>query len=259
MQPPVAIATQGSQTLAAADLRGVGKFDLIVPVSGDNITCEGFLVLLGNGDGTFEPPICNYDLQAENNQAITIADINGDGKLDVVMEGNGISVSLGNGDGTFQPPLLYPVPHIAGTMGPDNSVAAGDLNGDGSLDLAALSTSASDASYVTTFLSNPVAVFSASKLNFGKVASGKKASRNLTITNQSPTHLSIAGGLTITGSGASDYSQTNTCGSGLPAYGSCTVTVVFTASGTGLERAALNVPDSAAGKTRTITLTGTVE
>jgi hypothetical protein len=64
--------------------------------------------------------------------AIT-ADLNGDGKLDLVVSdcnSNYISVQLGNGDGTFQDPQTYSVvscPFV---------VAAGDFNGDGKLDLA---------------------------------------------------------------------------------------------------------------------------
>lgn len=65
--------------------------------------------------------------------AMTTADVNADGKLDLIYANNGtttISVCMGNGNGTFVAAVNYTV----GTS--PSSVAAGDLNGDGRLDLA---------------------------------------------------------------------------------------------------------------------------
>ncbi|HET9177651.1 MAG TPA: FG-GAP-like repeat-containing protein [Terriglobia bacterium] len=74
-----------------------------------------------------------------NPVAIVTGDFNGDGKPDlaVVNAGDGtttnpgnVSILLGKGDGTFQAAVNYP----AGQS--PNSIAVGDFNGDGKLDLA---------------------------------------------------------------------------------------------------------------------------
>ena len=65
-------------------------------------------------------------------------DVNGDGNLDLIFSGEsgeyetGVSVMLGNGDGTFQQPISFSVPNYPEA----SSLAVGDFNGDGRLDLA---------------------------------------------------------------------------------------------------------------------------
>ena len=88
-------------------------------------------MLLSNGDGTFQSAV-NYTA-GSNPTAIVAADINGDGKLDLVTSNygsNDASILMGNGDGTFQASLNF-----AAGSGP-NGVAVADFNGDGTLDIA---------------------------------------------------------------------------------------------------------------------------
>jgi hypothetical protein len=118
--------------VAVADLNRDGKLDLVV--ANCTSACEsgpgGVSVLLGNGDGTFAP---KTDLAtADHPDAVAVADLDRDGKLDlaVAAQSRKLSVLLGNGDGTFGPKTDLDV-------GPNPSfVAAGDLNRDGKPDLA---------------------------------------------------------------------------------------------------------------------------
>jgi dienelactone hydrolase len=118
--------------MAAGDLNGDGKLDLVVGYQDPN--SNSISVLFGNGDGTFRAPV-DYAAGFEPG-AVTIADLNGDGKLDIVAAnfgnfgGNTVSVLLGNGDGTFQPQVQY------ATSGGPLWVIAADFNHDGKLDLA---------------------------------------------------------------------------------------------------------------------------
>lgn len=119
--------------LAAGDFNGDGKLDLAVASQTDS----SVVILLGNGDGTFNAgpviPVLNPP------QKIIVADFNGDKKLDIATVNstdvigspyNSVSILLGNGDGTFASPIQYPMD------GATFSIAAGDFNGDGKLDLA---------------------------------------------------------------------------------------------------------------------------
>src|SRR5271157_3274504 len=145
--PAVNYRTGGYQysfptSVATADVNGDGKPDLVV-VNGSDVNSppEGTVgVLLGNGDGTFQPAVA-YGTGGTGPTWVAIADVNGDGKPDLIVAnsnqcppsscGDGtVSVLLGNGDGTFQTPVSYDAGGIAA-----ESVAVADVNGDGKPDL----------------------------------------------------------------------------------------------------------------------------
>ncbi|HXM43940.1 MAG TPA: VCBS repeat-containing protein [Bryobacteraceae bacterium] len=121
-------------SVAVGDFNRDGKLDLAVANYGGSTVS----ILLGNGDGTFQPQATYLVGQGTS---LAIGDFNGDGNLDlaVVLYPDNVSILLGNGDGAFQPPVYYVLPNASLGL---SSVAVGDLNGDGNLDLV-VDTSAS--------------------------------------------------------------------------------------------------------------------
>ena len=72
-----------ASSVAEADVNGDGRPDLVVTTWSFSPTNPGSVgVLLGNGDGTFKP-VVTYP--AGGPQAAAIADVNGDGKPDVLV------------------------------------------------------------------------------------------------------------------------------------------------------------------------------
>jgi uncharacterized protein (DUF2141 family) len=145
LQTPVAVPlpTLGCEVsyVAVADVNGDGNADIVIPYQGD-VTCggagstaPGYFVALGKGNGTFSTPA--FTPYGSEPYAITIADMNGDGKLDLLLDDApfatggtfGVYLLNGNGDGTFG----------AGTTVSSNflisQVSVADYNQDGKPDL----------------------------------------------------------------------------------------------------------------------------
>lgn len=113
-----------------ADVNGDGKLDLIVSGS-KNATTFFVATMIGNGDGTFQAPIETDFAGIHTPQNVVVADLNGDGVLDVAFaSGMSVQAVLGNGDGTFR---LGPSTTL--NQIPLSVVATGDFNKDGKADL----------------------------------------------------------------------------------------------------------------------------
>jgi hypothetical protein len=134
-QPVVSYATgPGPVAVAVGDFNGDGKPDLAVADSGAPFTIGGGVsILLGNGDGTFQPAT-TYDTGPDF-VSVAIGDFNGDGKQDLAAAANsystmGVRVFQGKGDGSFGLGGFF-------AAGADPAaVAVGDFNGDGKPDVA---------------------------------------------------------------------------------------------------------------------------
>jgi Bacterial Ig-like domain (group 3)/FG-GAP-like repeat len=197
---PAAVYNPGgfdASSVIARDVNGDGKPDLLVTnwfVNNHNTTADGVIgVLLGNGDGTFQPAV-TYDSGGHSPSSIAVADVNGDGKLDLAVEncsprggsancsGNGgVAVLLGNGDGTFQPAAIY---SSGGSM--PQSIAIADVNGDGKPDLLVVNICASscpDASGSVGVLLNKPTTNTALTSSLNPSIYGQKVTWTATVTS----------------------------------------------------------------------------
>ena len=99
----------GADAVAVADLTGDGIPDIVTANGGSyNNPGDTVSVLLGNGDGTFQPQ--RTFAVGSDPTAVAVADLTGDGNPDIITanrDSNTVSVLLGNGDGTFQPPQAF--------------------------------------------------------------------------------------------------------------------------------------------------------
>ncbi|MBV9100301.1 MAG: VCBS repeat-containing protein [Candidatus Dormibacteraeota bacterium] len=152
------LSNQNASLVALGDLNGNGRLDIIV---GANVTQypngTAFDVLMNTGGGNFAAPVqysigdvclgCGY-----NAAGLSLADLNGDGRPDVVFVDDNTSGGsdvgsvkwiLNNGDGTFpvatqqNPYPSYSI-NAPGNPGATQSVAVADLNGDGRPDIVVM-------------------------------------------------------------------------------------------------------------------------
>jgi hypothetical protein len=126
--------------LAFGEFNGDGIADIAIAADADHRT----VVVVGNGDGTFRPSASIQDALQERPGELTVADLNGDGKQDVLLGmascctvgGDGmLGVLYGTGAGTFSAVTRYLVPGFVIQRG-GGALIASDFNGDGKQDVA---------------------------------------------------------------------------------------------------------------------------
>jgi hypothetical protein len=126
--------------IVTGDFNNDGKPDIVQCCNSSN----QLMFLEGNGDGTFQAPAVAFGT-ASDLPDLVAADVNGDGKLDLIAVGAlnpaqppaassyTLLVFLGNGDGTFQAPQSYSLGSDMVNAGP---LVVGNFFGDGRPDVA---------------------------------------------------------------------------------------------------------------------------
>lgn len=117
--------------VAAGDLNNDGTLDLICT------TDAGLAVLMGNGDGDFDPAQIYSGFAYLG--PLKLVDLDTDGNLDVVMVSSGVQITgmhvlLGNGDGTLREEVTYPA------RSRTRVIIVEDVNRDGFLDVLSSSS-----------------------------------------------------------------------------------------------------------------------
>lgn len=132
-------AGHGPNALTLADFNNDGKLDIAVANACGDKQCEtnGVVkVLLNNGDGTFARGIQSPSADSGNSLALTAADFDNDGKLDLAVvntainELGDVTILLGKGNGRFKLVNAYGLGEVP------LFVRAGDFNHDGNMDIA---------------------------------------------------------------------------------------------------------------------------
>jgi hypothetical protein len=135
-------------TLPFANAVGDFNGDRILDIAVVNYNSNNVSVLLGKGDGTFQPAV-NYAVGAEP-AAITAVDLNKDGATDLAIADEigrtvAVFINKADGTGTFNKPVLYPAGRAP------RGIVAGDLRGIGIQDLVVANNLGDD---VSIFLGN---------------------------------------------------------------------------------------------------------
>lgn len=209
---------QSFSNVVAADFNGDGKLDLAIGRATRRCidSCSAFphsfstLVLLGNGDGTFQAP----KTAGPGGFFLVTADFNGDGKPDIaaaptIYDGSSLfHLLLGKGDGTFPSTFDFDI-----GSGPD-FLAAVDLKGDKLADIVSanlteatvgvmLNTSATSGSDLSARISatpEPVSVTQNLTYMVQAINSGPQDATNMVLKNTLPAGVNFISATSSQGS-----------------------------------------------------------
>lgn len=137
LQPPITTAVDSFayNLFGVGDFNGDGKLDVVCGADDSTNTIPSLVLFLGNGTGGFTRASTSQPGPDDASVVAVVADVNHDGKLDVVWSTrqNSVTVFLGNGDGSFQASFQTPTP------APTFSLSMGDFDHDGKPDLISTS------------------------------------------------------------------------------------------------------------------------
>jgi hypothetical protein len=124
--------SEGQHPIAIGDLNGDQAADLVVIRSGYSGPYGNVGIYFGDGYGNFLKPVNLDGALTRSTWGVNLADLNGDNRLDLLFTSNAdtlLNIRLGRGDGTFDP-VFTVAPRVTA-----NTVAVGDMNEDGLVDL----------------------------------------------------------------------------------------------------------------------------
>ncbi len=152
------------------------------------------------------------------------------------------------------------------TIGPTTGIISGIPTTAGAYAITVTVTDSASLTFSANFpiaviASAPIANLSPASLTFSAQSSStQSAAQTVTLSNTGNAPLSITGtGISISGPNATDFLQTNTCGTSVAAGSSCVISVTFTLNAglaTGSYAALLNVADNASGSPQQVQLSG---
>ncbi|HEV3278818.1 MAG TPA: FG-GAP-like repeat-containing protein [Terriglobia bacterium] len=278
--------------LVVTDVNGDSNADLVI--TNQNFTSNEVQTFLGNGNGTFQSPTTYPAGNLPRIVAVGYFLHDGAPDLAVACSMGELSVLLNNG-GTYVTDVGNPnpstvgqavtftstvTPSISGSVTPTGTLTfyngtallgSGTLNSSGQ---ASYTVSAGFAAGVYTIYANysgdanynpnsappltqtvnsvPNVVLTPTSLTFStQLVNTTSPAQNVTLMNTGTGPLTISS-ITVSG----NFAETNTCGSGVPGGGSCTISVTFTPKGQGTRAGAVTITDNAGNSPQMVPLSG---
>jgi trimeric autotransporter adhesin len=251
---PTGLAVDGSGNIYIADfgdnrVRFVNNTSgLISTVAGNGTPCPG--EPCGDGGGATSANLDGpFDVSVDLANNVYVADLNDDVVRSFTVGGNIKTVVGSYADGFF------------GDGGPATGAALAQpagLGADSNGNLFVTDVIAFRVRKVNGLVATlPTAATSPNPLALPATIVSDTNQAVITITNNGIDINLAVSSITVSGTNASDFKESNNCTTVAPGGGTCTVTITFTPSASGARSATLMVNDNAANSPQTVALSGT--